>query len=135
MKLHPSQRHEFAERVCRAWIRRKGTRMASPKVYVIVHENPRADSWGWCHARRDGYITIHRSKGCNKRELYILLAHEFAHWWDHFSTVPSARRSIRPHGERFQRILWGVVPRGLWKRAMGPRFNRSSSRHRPEFQP
>ena len=109
MKLHPSQRHEFAERVCRAWIRRKGTRMASPKVYVIVHENPRADSWGWCHARRDGYITIHRSKGCNKRELYILLAHEFAHWWDHFSTVPSARRSIRPHGERFQRILIDVA--------------------------
>jgi hypothetical protein len=140
MKLHASQRSSLAEKICRRWIARKGTRMKSPKVYVIEHgkgsrRGSMNTSWGWCHWH-DGYITIHLAGDVNKREKYILLAHEFAHWYDYWSTPPGKwRRNLRPHGERFQRLLWGLVPRGLWRRAASDRFNRSSSRHLPEYQP
>ena len=67
--------------------------------------------------------------------MYILLAHEFAHWYDFHTRTGKWKQGLLPHGERFQRILWGLIPRPLWARASREHWVSSSSAHRPEFQP
>ncbi len=139
MKLHESQRSKVAEAICRRWLKRRKARMVAPKVYVVQHQPknrryPDGTVWGWCHHAKP-IITLHYQTRYNKRDMMILLAHEFAHHYDYLSTVPSARRKIRPHGERFQRIFWGTLARGLWKRASHERWTGGRSAHRPEFQP
>jgi hypothetical protein len=90
--------------------------------------------WGWCYASR-GFITLHTRGQINRRELYILLAHEFTHYLDYKTRTGKWRNALQPHGERFQRMLWGVIPRPLWVRASRGRWIDNSSAHRPEFQP
>lgn len=135
MKLHASQRNKLAERICARWIARRKVRIRKPDVYLIVHPSAGSSVWGRCHHNKKPYITLHVGPTANKRDIYILLAHEFAHTL-HWQTVKGKwRYEYRPHGEQFQRLLWGTLPRGLWKRASGGRWAIGSSRHRTEFQP
>lgn len=135
MKLYESQRNSTAERICARWIARRKIRIRKPKVYLIVHPNRGAAVWGWCHHRGQPFITLHVGPNANKRDMYIVLAHEFAHTLDYQTTKGKWRNERLPHGERFQRLLWGTLPRGLWKRACGVRYSIGQSKHRPEFQP
>lgn len=143
MKLRESQRCELTEKICRRWIRRCGIQMAAPKVYLIEHSNlPNYDGgdrnrWVWGSSHNENcYITLHMRASANKRDKYILLCHEFAHYLDFHTSKGIWQRHRRPHGERFQRLLWGLVPRGLWKRAaQGQWIVKNGSSHRPEFQP
>ena len=137
MRLHESQRSALAERICRRWIRRRGIRMAAPKVYVIRSSRDTAGVWGTCWWTAKRSLILYLGRRSNKRDHYILLAHEFAHALDAFTARGkwAVIRRKKFHGERFQRLLWGLIPRGLWKRAATPRWGRDSSRHRPEFQP
>jgi hypothetical protein len=131
MKLLASQRSLLAECVCRVWIRRRGLRLKAPKVYRIVHPDRKAGVWGWFHGQ--WYITLHMGPDASRRDQYILLAHEFAHYLTSATTAKKYRQ--KPHGERFQRILWGTLPRSLWRRASSGRWVGGRSGHRPEFQP
>ena len=133
MKLHKTQRCELAERICARWIVRRKIRMRRPNVYLIMHPKAGSKVWGWCHHRSKPLITLHVGPATNKRDIYILLAHEFAHSLD-YQTKQGKWRDL-PHGERFQRILWGTLPRGLWKRASSGVWIIGRSKHRPEFQP
>lgn len=135
MKLTEKQRSATAEAICRRWIRRRGIRLAAPKVYVIRSASHPGQYWGWCYGGRR-IISLHFGKGANiRREQYILLAHEFAHYLDYWTSTPKWRRANMPHGEQFQRLLWNTLPRSLWKRAASGNWVRGSSAHRPEFQP
>jgi len=135
MKLHESQRNKLAEQICARWIARRQIRIRKPKVYLIVHSNREAAVWGWCHHRGQPFITLHVGPKANKRDMYIVLAHEFAHTLDYQTTKGKWKNERLPHGERFQRLLWRTLPKGLWKRASGTRYSIGQSRHRPEFQP
>jgi hypothetical protein len=136
MKLTKTQRSQIAERICARWLKRRGIAMRrAPKVYVIVHQQAGAAVWGVCHLSR-GFITLHVGPKANRRDKYILLAHEFAHYLHYLLDGRVGRRwNALPHGERFQRLLWRVIPIGLWKRASTGRWVVGPAAHRPQFQP
>jgi hypothetical protein len=132
MTIRATERCALAERICRRWIKRRGIRLRAPQVYVVRRRGFAGLVWGYAN-RRTGKITLHLGIRSNKRDHYILLAHEFSHYL-HWHTTP--RRSLgTAHGERFQRILWGTLPYGLWKRASSTHWARGPSAHRPQFQP
>lgn len=135
MKLRPSQRSRVAECICRVWLKRRGIRLRVPPIYVIRHSKGGTNVWGRCKYsyRGTGAITLHLGVNSVRRDWYILLAHEFAHWVDKHTVAPKYRPT--GHGETFQRILWGLVPRTLWKRASRDQWIGTSSAHKPQFQP
>lgn len=130
MKLHPSQRSGLAEAICRRWIRRRGLRLKPPKIYLIQRTSGEGFVWGRCHG---SYLTLHMGPRSSRRDQYILLCHEFAHYLNRMRFTRKNRG--QPHGEQFQRILWGLVPRGLWKRAGSGYWVTGPSAHRTEYQP
>jgi hypothetical protein len=136
VKLHKSQRSQQAERICRRLAKRKGEhRLPMPKVYVIRRSRGGSHVWGVCSTSL-GCITLHLGPKANcRREQYILLVHEFAHWYDDKTSSYRWRCTNLPHGERFQRLLWGMLPRILWARASRGQWIGNRSAHRPEFQP
>ena len=132
MKLRESMRSKVMERLARAWGKRTlcGLGRRAVKVYVIRRSESRGNCWGRAYTRR-GYITLHIGEKVPLSDIKILLAHEIAHHIN--ARTPGA--SGQPHGERFQRILWKVVPRSLWERASSGRWVTGPSAHRPEFKP
>ena len=137
MKLRDSMRSQLAERLCRCWIKRRHLRLAAPKVYVINKRewlNAAHSVAGRCHAN-SGYITLHIGPKAPRLEKYILLAHELTHYLDYKTSTGKWKRDRRPHGERFQRMLWGTINRRFWKHASKGHWIRSSSAHKPEYQP
>jgi Zn-dependent peptidase ImmA (M78 family) len=134
MRLHPSQRSKLAEDICRRWIKRRHLRLSAPKIYVIQRSRVTDWVWGRCYWSR-GYITLHlgTTDKRGRRDKYILLAHEFAHYLHHKTFT--RKNWGQPHGEQFQRILWGLVPRGLWRRSGSGQWVVGRSAHRPEYQP
>lgn len=134
MKLTKNMRSDLAEKICRRWIKRRGIRLAAPKVYVVNRVSRGIDdTWGKCSTSQKRLI-LHIGIKSNRRDQMILLAHEFTHYLD-FSTTPRHLwRKVRPHGDRFQILLWKTLAKGLWKRASKGRWIYGSSAHRPEFQ-
>lgn len=132
MKLHESQRSALAEAICRRWIRRRKLKLKTPPVYVVRHSRGGSNVWGWAWPHK---IVLHLGpQATNRREQYILLAHEFTHYLVRWTT-PYKHRVHTSHGERFQRVLWGVLPYGLWKRAGSGHWATGSSAHKVKFQP
>ncbi len=132
MKLTKNMRSDLAENICRRLIKRRGIRLAAPKVYVVKAGRSLQVS-GRCHWHK-GFITLHIGAKTNRRERMVLLVHEFTHYLDYKTRAPSWRKKIQPHGDRFQIMLWKTLAKGLWKRASTGHWVTGPSAHRPEFQ-
>jgi predicted SprT family Zn-dependent metalloprotease len=137
MKLHPSQRSLLAERLIRKWIRARHLRLAAPKVYVVMrsatHRRAADEVTGMCYARKR-LIVLHIGPEALRVDSLILLVHEFAHYLDYWTTPPAWRRRRRPHGDRFQILLWKTLKRPFWRRASSDHWVRGSSAHDPKYQ-
>jgi hypothetical protein len=134
MILRNSQRSAIAERMCRKWIKRRGIRFGAPHVYVIRRTAGGSHVWGRSHNSK-GFIVLHLGPKSTRADWYILLAHEFCHQLDYWTSAPRWRRENMPHGDRFQILLWKTLPRAFWKRASRGQWISNRSAHRPEFQP
>lgn len=129
MKLSKSNRDLLAERICHRLMKRRGMPGKPPKCYRSVFQR-----YGELVSGRAAYreyrITMRVGPHTNRKDLYILIVHEMAHHVHHFLDGHGM-----PHGERFQRIFWGMLPAGLWKRAARGHWGRGRSAHKPQFQP
>lgn len=134
MKLRESQRSKLAERLATLLIARRGERCRRPKIYVINHSRKTAHVWGTCYTQR-GYLVLHIGALATHRDKFILLVHELSHWVNDLTSSRRWQRHHQPHGERFQRILWGMLPMWMWARASRGQWIGQSSAHRVEYQP
>lgn len=134
MKLTKNMRSTLAEKICREWICKRHIKLKAPEVFV-VWRNPKLHTnvSGWCWSNRR-QITLHLPKGSDYREWIVLLAHEFSHYLDFWTSSPRWRKQNMPHGERFQRLMWSTLSKVHWERAASDHWIRGQSAHRPEFQ-
>lgn len=134
MKLTQNMRSELAERICREWIKKRRIKLKAPECYVVWRNPERTKTvLGHCWYRRR-QITLHIPKGSRTDDWIILLAHEFAHYVDYWTSSPRWRKENLPHGERFQRLMWGTLSKKQWPRAAEDHWIKFASAHRPEFQ-
>lgn len=131
MKLTQDMRSTLAEKICREWISKRRIKLKAPQIYVVWRNRTGISGWCWSHRRQ---ITLHLPKGSNPSEWIVLLAHEFAHYLDYWTSTPLWRKKNMPHGERFQRLMWGTLSRNQWERAASGHWIEGRSAHRPEFQ-
>jgi hypothetical protein len=134
VKLHASQRSKVAEAIARRLIKRRGERMKTPRIYVVKMSRYGA-AVGGCYYHHGNFITLRVGTKSNRRDQYILLVHELSHHIDRMTAYGKWLRSRRPHGERFQRILWGTLTKALWRRASNPSWVAGRSGHEPKYQP
>lgn len=139
MKLHEGQRSKLAERIAARWVKtRMMEKVRIPAIYFIRSRAARRTGivWGYCHHRGPyGFITLHVGPAAESRDIIVLLAHELAHWYDYQTSAGKWANDRQPHGERFQIILWRLLPRVYWPRASAKRWITGKSAHRPKYQP
>ena len=134
MKLTNNMRSKLAEKICLGWIRKSKTRVAVPKVYVVWRSSRgQSDVWGRAY-QSQRRIILHLGVKSSYKEWLIILAHEFAHIFDYATTPPRWKALRRPHGDRFQILLWRFVPKTMWAIASTGRWAVGSSRHLPQYQ-
>jgi hypothetical protein len=136
LKLLRKQRSQLAKQICREWIRKRGLRLKAPTIYVIWHE-PKFEGhqavWGMCYQAKR-MITMHIVKGTPSHEWIILLAHEYAHYLDYWTSTRRWRNELQGHGQRFQQLFWNTLSKVQWARASSGHWLIGRSRHRPEYQ-
>lgn len=134
MRLTQNQRSKLAEKICREWICKRHVKLKTPEVYVIWHSPKRTSGvWGRAYSGRRQLI-LHITRETSPNEWIVLLAHEFSHYLEHWTSHGKWRRINKPHGERFQRLLWSTLSKHQWPRASSGHWVQGSSKHKPEFQ-
>ena len=134
MKITESNRCVLAEKICRTWIRKRQMKLKAPSVYVVWRKDYGTATSGTCYSKRRK-IYLHLGRNSDHRDWIILLAHEFSHYLDDWTNQGKWRRVNKPHGERFQRLLWGTLSRLQWDRASSGHWATGSSAHKPQFKP
>lgn len=134
MRLTENMRCTLAEKICRGWICKRHIKLKTPKVFV-VWRNPETHYGvtGVCYSGRRQLI-LHLTKGSSPNDWIILLAHEFSHYLEYWTSHGKWRNINKPHGERFQRLLWTTLSKKQWSRAASGSWITGSSKHKPEFQ-
>jgi len=134
MKLTEKMRSKLAERICREWIRKRKLKLSAPKVYVCWRVS-RGETrvWGAAYSGQR-LLSLHLGIKSKYNDWIVLLAHEFAHYLDYWTSGWRWRRANMPHGERFQRLFWNTLSRVHWPRAGSDFWVTGPSKHLVQYQ-